>query len=111
MTDDLKGRLLKRSTAVFLATEEGPATDLSDHLKEAAARISELEAEIENRPEQILFWHDRARAAEARNGKLIEALRDVRSYVERYFYEDFEIRTMAIRRIDDVLDSQPEPKS
>lgn len=42
----LVDRLRARSRAVFLAAEASPAQDLSNHLKEAAARIEELEAAL-----------------------------------------------------------------
>ena len=40
---DLIERLRKRSTAVYLATEEGPAKDISDHLREAADELERLQ--------------------------------------------------------------------
>jgi hypothetical protein len=44
--EDLVHELRKRAKCVFLATEAGPAQDLSDHMKCAADKIEELTAEL-----------------------------------------------------------------
>ena len=56
---DLIERLRKRSTAVYLATEEGPAKDISDHLREAADELERLQGykELAESVETIKEFH------------------------------------------------------
>ena len=50
----LRERLLRASTAVYLATEEGPAKQISELLREAERRITQLEQalDLQQRKEQ-----------------------------------------------------------
>ena len=52
---DLPHELRKRATCVFLATEAGPAQDLSDHMRHAADKIEELTAELSGFQKQFRF--------------------------------------------------------